>query len=233
LKYQTVASAIFLSLMLLVTGVNGYKDLEYYVTDDAGVLLLQDIYDIEELCVEVEYNTGAQIAVYIVNSTAPDDIDTFTVKTFEESGIGRKDHDDGLLLVIAVGDNTWRIEVGYGLEGVLPDIKVNEIARDHLVPYLTEGYYYEAALYTVAELGWIIVENYTGDPPGLDDGPSYPISFIPLNWWQLLIAISITVVIFILTGGRLLIWIGGSMGGGGRGGFSGGRSGGGGSSGGF
>jgi len=230
LKVTSVLPVILLSLVLVLPGSSGYPDLQYYVTDDASVLLFQDIYDIETLCLEVETKTGAQIAVLVVNSTAPDDIDTYAVRTFEESEIGREGKDDGIPLVIAVGDRSWRIEVAYGLEGVLPDLKVNDIAETYLVPFMADGYYYEAILYTVAELGWIIVENYTGDPPEKDDGPWYPIPFIPLNWWQLLIAVVVTIVILILTGGRLLIWVGGGFGGGG-GGFSGGRSGGGGSSG--
>lgn len=231
MNHLRVLPAILLSLLMVLPGTDGYPDLEFYVTDEVGVLLLQDIYDIEDLCVEVEMNTGAQIAVLIVNSTSPDAIETYAVETFEESEIGRKGYDDGLLLLIAVGDNAWRIEVGYGLEGILPDLKVDQIAETYLVPYISKGYYYEAVLFTVAELGWIIVENYSGEPPDMDEGPWYPIPFIPLNWWQLLIAVGVSVTILILTGGRLFIWIGGAFRGGGGGNFGGGRSGGGGASG--
>jgi uncharacterized protein len=230
LKTGEALLAFLITTMILSPAACGYHDLEYYVTDDAGVLLMQDIYDIEDLCLEVDTATGAEIAVLIVPTTSPDSIETYAVKTFESSGIGQEGKDNGLLLLIAVEDRTWRIEVGYGLEGILPDLKVNDIGETFLAPYLAEFNYYEGILFTVAELGIIIVENYTGSPPREDKGPWYPISFIPLNWWQLLIAVSVTIFIFIITGGRLLLWIGGSFGGG-RGGFGGGRSGGGGSGG--
>lgn len=230
MKASKVLAVILLAFVIICPGTRAYPDLEFYVTDQAGVLLMQDIYDIEDLCLEVDTKTGAEIAVLVVTNTTPDSIDVFAVKTFEKSEIGEKGKDNGLLLVLSIEDQAWRIEVGYGLEGFLPDLKVNEIAEDILLPYLVQGYYYEALLYTIAELGSIIVENYTGDPPKEDKGPWYPIPFIPLNWWQLLIAVVILIAVSILTGGRVFLWMGGIFGGG-RGGFGGGRSGGGGSSG--
>lgn len=225
----------FLAVAILIFTVmaplsEAYPDLQYYVTDESNILFDHEIYDIETLCVEVDTATGAEIAVLIVDTTYPDPIDIYAVQTFDESDIGQKDKDNGLLMVIAVDDRTWRIEVGYGLEGVLPDIKVDEIARGYLVPYLDDGLYYEAILYTVAELGWIIVESYEDDPPEDDDGPWYPIPFIPLKWWQLIIAFAVTFFVMLITGGRIFLWIGGSFGRSG-GGFGGGRSGGGGASG--
>jgi uncharacterized protein len=200
--------------------------LEYYVTDDAGVLLLTEIYDIEDVCVEVDLETGAEFAVLIVETTEPDPIDLYAVKTFEESGIGKEGEDNGLLLLISVTTREWRIEVGYGLEGILPDVKVNQIAQDHLVPFLQEGNYYEGILYTLAFLGEAVLDDYEGGSPERDE-PWYPIPFIPLLWWQLLIVIIIAVAIFVITGGRILFFGGGLFKGGG-GGFGGGRSGGGG-----
>jgi uncharacterized protein len=216
-----------LILLPFIPAASSFPKLEYYVTDQVGVLTDLDIYDIEDLCIEVDTETGCEIAVLIVNDTQPDGIDLFAVKTFEESGIGKEGLDNGLLLLISVSENMWRIEVGYGLEGILPDLKVNQIAQDHLEPFLEVGNYYEGILYTVAFLGEEILDNWDG-PVKRSKEPWYPIPFIPLLWWQLLIVILIALVIFILTGGRLLIFPGGIFKGGGGGGFGGGRSGGGG-----
>ncbi|NIP37021.1 MAG: YgcG family protein, partial [Thermoplasmata archaeon] len=68
--------------------------------------------------------------------------------------------DDGVLVMLATDDREWRIEVGYGLEGVLPDILVNQIAEKYLVPDLERGDYYTGLLYTVAFLGREILDNY-------------------------------------------------------------------------
>jgi len=230
LRIPAILAAAVLLFTVYVPYSAAYPDLEYYVTDESNVLFDYEIYDIETLCVEVDTKTGAEIAILIVDSTDPDPIDLYAVETFDESDIGQEGEDNGLLIVIAVEDRTWRIEVGYGLEGILPDLKVDEIAREFLIPYIDEGMYYDAILYTVAELGWIIVENFEGDPPKGDDGPWHPIPFIPLLWWQLLIAFAVCFFILVLTGGRVFLWIGGSFGRGG-GGFGGGRSGGGGASG--
>jgi uncharacterized protein len=230
LRFERTILLVAIVLTVLPSTTIGYPDLEYYVTDDANVLLLEEIFDIEAVCLEVDDATGAEMAVLIVESTQPDGIDMFAVGTFEESGIGKEGEDNGLLLLISVEEREWRIEVGYGLEGLLPDLKVDEIADTYLVPYLQTGNYYEGILYTLAEIGWMIVEDFEGDPPKGDDGSWYPIPWIPLVWWQLLIAISVTLLVALLTGGRIFLWIGGSFGGG-RGGFGGGRSGGGGASG--
>ncbi|MGA1873937.1 MAG: TPM domain-containing protein [Thermoplasmatota archaeon] len=221
-----LALALMIILLFLQPAVRSYPKLEYYVTDQVGVLTTYDIYEIDELCFEVDYETGCEIAVLIVNSTMPDGIDLYAVRTFEESGIGKEGLDNGLLLLISVSERMWRIEVGYGLEGILPDIKVNMIAKDHLEPFLEENNYYEGILYTVAFLGEEILDNWDG-PIKRTKEPWYPIPFIPLKWWQLLIVILIAVAVFAITGGRILFFPGGIFKGGG-GGFGGGRSGGGG-----
>jgi uncharacterized protein len=221
--------AVSFLILALVPTASSYPKLEYYLTDQAGVLTTYDIYDIEDLCLEVDQETGCEIAVLIVNTTYPDDINLYAVKTFEESEIGKEDLDNGLLLLISVSDRAWRIEVGYGLEGILPDLKVNEIAEKYLEPDLEKGDYYNGILYTVAFLGREILDNWDG-PVKRSKEPWYPIPFIPLLWWQLLIVILIAVAVFVITGGRILFWGGGIFKGGG-GGFGGGRSGGGGASG--
>ncbi|MGA1792938.1 MAG: TPM domain-containing protein [Thermoplasmatota archaeon] len=220
------AVLILLIVSVLVPFAHSYPKLEYYVTDEVGVLTTFDIYDIEDLCIEVDDETGCEIAVLIVNTTEPDGIDLFAVKTFEESGIGKEGLDNGLLLLISVSEKMWRIEVGYGLEGILPDLKVNQIAEAHLEPFLAEGNYFDGILYTVAFLGEEILDNWDG-PVKRTKEPWYPIPFIPLKWWQLLIVVIITIVILVLTKGRLFVFLGGLFKGGG-GGFGGGRSGGGG-----
>jgi uncharacterized protein len=225
-KVLPLAASFVLFFLALSPLVSSYPKLEYYVTDQVGVLDTYDIYDIEELCIEVDQETGCEIAVLIVNTTEPDDINMYAVKTFEESEIGKEGLDNGLLLLISVSGRMWRIEVGYGLEGILPDLKVNEIAEKYLEPDLAIGDYYNAILYTVAFLGREILDNWDG-PVKRSEEPWYPISFIPLLWWQLCIVFFIAFAIFAITGGRLLFWGGGIFKGGG-GGFGGGRSGGGG-----
>ena len=210
-----------------------YPKLEYYVTDKADVLLASEELDIEDLCVEVYSKRGAEMAILIVNTTAPDDIVTYGVKTFEANALGQKGKDNGLLMVIATDTRQWRVEVGYGLEGVLPDALVGHIADTHLVPYLNSSDFYDGILYTTAFLGREIIDNYTaGSPPKqAAAGRDYPIPWLPCTALELVL-----VVLFIAlvggTRGRILWWLPYLLIGRGRGGGGGGRSWGGGRSGG-
>jgi len=234
-RWLLPVAALFL-LTVPCHALGDYPKLEFYVTDQVGILLEQEIYDIEDVPAEVYSRTGAEMAVLIVNTTQPDGIDLFAVKTFEKTGLGQKGKDDGVLILISYSENEWRVEIGYGLEGILPDSRVGRIAREHLVPYLNQSMYYEGIYNFTLTLGQIIVDEYDGKPPEKKD-PWYPIPCLPLLWWQLLILIAIVVVLMVVTKGRGLFWIlwilsfGRFRGGGGGGGFGGGRSGGGGASG--
>jgi len=232
---MVLAAALLVLSPALAAGE--YPRLEYYVTDRAGVLLLSEVQDIEDVCVEVYSKRGAEMAILIVNTTAPDDIVTYGVRTFERNALGQKGKDDGLLMVIATDTKEWRVEVGYGLEGVLPDALVGRIADTHLVPFLNQSDFYDGILYTAAFLGQEIITNYTsGGPPKQAAPADYPIPWLPCTAWQLVV---IVVVLALTAGtkGRILMWIpymilgrGGDGGGGGRS-WGGGRSGGGGAGG--
>jgi uncharacterized protein len=231
-------SAIVLGLALLApaAGATEYPTLQYWVTDQMGVLTESEVSEIEDNCIEVYNAKGAEMAVLIVNTTLPDGIDIFAVKTFEKNKLGQAGRDDGLLIVISVSEGTWRIEVGYGLEGVLPDSLVGSIADEQLVPFLNQSDYYQGLLYTTAFLGQEILDHYDGKPPKQGEENNYPISWLPCTTWQLVLVV-LFLALAVGTTGRILWWLPsllmGRRGGGGGGGRSwgGGRSGGGGASG--
>ena len=226
--------AIALAMLLLLTASSPvlaeddeYPTLMNWVTDNANVLLLQEELDIEALCIEVFEEKGAEIAVLTVNTTHPDEISMFALRTFEKNALGQEGKDDGVLLMVSTDNRAWRIEVGYGLEGVLPDSLVGNIADKYLVSDLERGDYYSGLLYTVAFLGREILDHYEEGEPPEDDGDQYPISWLPLTWGQLILVIVIFVVIALLTGGRGL-WLGSLFSGSSGRRWGGGRSGGGG-----
>jgi len=106
------------------------------VVDAAGLLSPATRDHLEAVCAELDEKTGAQLAVALVPSIAPLDIETYSVRLFERWGVGRKDRDDGALFVVARDERKVRIEVGYGLEGLLPDGRVGGILRGEVVPHL-------------------------------------------------------------------------------------------------
>lgn len=109
------------------------------LNDMVGVISANDTASINALTTLLEKNTSVESAILIVETTQPYDIADYSVRTAQQNGIGKKEKDNGILMVIATKDRKWRIDVGYGLEGILNDGKVGEIGRNSLVPYLKNG----------------------------------------------------------------------------------------------
>ena len=86
-----------------------------------------------------EANTSNQLVVLLVPTTQPEPIEAYSLRVAEKWKIGRKGQDNGALFLIAKNDRKMRIEVGYGLEGVLPDVTANRIIREDVAPAFREG----------------------------------------------------------------------------------------------
>ncbi|MGH8668576.1 MAG: TPM domain-containing protein [Burkholderiales bacterium] len=91
---------------------------------------------------EFEARKGSQIAVLLVPTTAPEEIEQYSIRVAEQWKTGRKNVDDGAVLVVAKNDRAVRIEVGYGLEGALNDATVNRIIREAILPRFREADFY-------------------------------------------------------------------------------------------
>jgi uncharacterized protein len=111
-----------------------------YVNDFAGVLSAKTTTDLNALCQQIEQKTGDQIAVVTIKSTDGQDIFEYAVSLYQQWGIGKKGKDTGVLILLAVQDRKYYINVGYGLEPILPDGKVGGFGRE-AVPYLKAGDY--------------------------------------------------------------------------------------------
>ncbi|WP_246038598.1 TPM domain-containing protein [Chitiniphilus eburneus] len=88
---------------------------------------------------QLEHNTGSQLAVLLVPTTAPETIEQYSIRVAEAWKLGRKGVDDGVLLLVAKDDRKVRIEVGYGLEGALTDATTGRIIREQLLPAFRQG----------------------------------------------------------------------------------------------
>jgi len=127
-----------------------------YVNDFANVLSTAEEDRINNLCAEIENNWTVEIAVLTVQTTQPMTIEEYSVKVFEKNGIGKKDKDNGLLIVAAIDDRKWRFEVGYGLEPVIPDAKAGRVGEAYLTPYFKEGNYGDGFYYAVDAINKIL-----------------------------------------------------------------------------
>jgi uncharacterized protein len=112
------------------------------VTDLTGTLTREQQSGLERMLQEFEARKGSQLAVLLVPTTAPEAIEQFSLRVAEQWKVGRKKIDDGAILVVAKDDRTLRVEVGYGLEGVLNDATASRIIREVIVPRFREGDFY-------------------------------------------------------------------------------------------
>lgn len=109
------------------------------VNDLAGMLSPETSRRLEQKLAAFERDTSNQVAVLTVPSLQGDDIDQFSIQVAESWKLGQKGRDNGVLLILAQAERKVRIEVGMGLQGVLPDITAGRIIRETMRPYLKSG----------------------------------------------------------------------------------------------
>lgn len=137
------------------------------VTDLSQTLSTQQIQALEQKLATFETQKGSQIAVLIVPTTTPEEIEQFSIRVAEAWKLGRKGVDDGVLLLVAKDDRTLRIEVGYGLEGVIPDIAAKRIIEETITPRFRAGDFYGGIDQGLDRLiGLIHGEALPPPPPG-------------------------------------------------------------------
>jgi uncharacterized protein len=111
------------------------------VTDLTGTLSGETVNRLETKLAAFEAKKGSQIAVLIVPTTQPEEIEQFGIRVFDQWKLGRKGVDDGAILLVAKNDRRVRIEVGRGLEGAVPDAIANRIITDSITPHFKLGDY--------------------------------------------------------------------------------------------
>jgi len=223
-----------------------------YVSDYAHALSPSAIARVDQIAGELDHsNAHAQLAVVTIHTLDGEDRDDFANRLYHQMAIGGKGTDRGVLIFLSINDHQRRIEVGFGLEGILPDGKVGDIGRS-AVPYLRQNDYDDAILTEVSQVAQVIA---TDAHVSLSEDETAPRALAPRRVHRGspfggLILLVILLVLFggswifrLLFGGLLLNslgggWRGGGWGGGGWGsgggwGGGGGDSGGGGGFGGF
>ncbi|HEX9198803.1 MAG TPA: TPM domain-containing protein [Acidobacteriaceae bacterium] len=238
-----------------------------YVNDFAGVLTPGTRQSLDNLCTQVDRQAHAQIAVVTVKSMDPDksgatpSIEEFATALEDKWKVGKKRTDRGVLLIVSLNPRKYRIEVGYGLEGLLNDAKVGDIGRD-MQPFLHTGDYSQGISVATRELAQDIAADAGVSLPGTagQQAPRYhyetqpQVQVSPIALFVIGGIVVAVIGILIATGhiGLLFFFLfnmlgggrgggggfgggggGDDEGGGGFGGFGGGSSGGGGASGDF
>ena len=135
----TACALFFIALFAWAVDV---PPLKARVTDLTGTLSAQQSQALEQTLAEFEKKKGAQLAVLMVPTTQPETVEQYAVRVEEAWKLGRKGVDDSVLLVIAKNDRRLHMEVGYGLEGILPDAIAKRIIDEDITPRFKQGDFY-------------------------------------------------------------------------------------------
>lgn len=133
--------------------------LKGYVNDYANIINKNDEVELEKYLKSVEDTTGAQIAVLTIPSLKGEDLAVFSLKAASTWGLGKKGDNNGALLLVALQEREVRIEVGYGLEGLLTDAKCGLIIRNVIIPQFKSGDYSEGILKGVQNMGGLVTND--------------------------------------------------------------------------
>ncbi|MEO6799902.1 MAG: TPM domain-containing protein [Rhodanobacter sp.] len=140
-----------------------------HVTDLSGTLTAGQVDQLDAKLVALQKAKGAQLVVLMVGSTGVQPIEDYSLAVAEANKIGRKGSDDGVLLLIAKNDRHVRIEVGYGLEGAIPDAANARIIREYIAPKFRTGDYFGGISDAVGALTQLI--NGEQLPPPVEGAP--------------------------------------------------------------
>ncbi len=201
LKKTVCALLVGVALMLSLHAASAKEAIPLnggYVTDSAKILSASETRDIQNYLESLEYSTGIQVAVLTLPSLGGKDLEMYALNVAESWGIGRKDKDDGVLLLVSLAERKVRIEVGYGLEDRLTDAKCGLIIRNIITPEFRAGRYGQGIYKAVQNIGGIASGNaeqvspsVRGDSELNDDwmGLIYGILFV-IAWFVLFSSIA-------------------------------------------
>ena len=140
--YLAIILSFFLVSQLAFAELAAIPELSSRVTDLTQTLSAPEQAQLEQKLAAFEAKKGSQIALLIVSSTQPEEIEQYAIRVVEKWKIGREKVDDGVLVLIAKDDRKMRIEVGYGLEGAIPDLYAKRIISEVISPQFKQGNFY-------------------------------------------------------------------------------------------
>lgn len=139
-----IKSFLFICVFLLSKSVFALVEvppLRSPVTDLSRIFSSTEIEELTQKILVFEKEKGSQIAILVVPSTEPETIEQYAIRVVDQWKLGRKEVDDGVLMLLATRDRKVRIEVGYGLEGALTDAKTKQIIENFMIPHFRSGDY--------------------------------------------------------------------------------------------
>ena len=176
-------SVILFFISFIIFAQPKIEKLKYYATDYSNTLNSAQISDLNKELYEIDQRTSNQIVVLIIPSLEGYPLEMLANEIFTDNKIGQKGKDNGVLLLVSVNDRKIRIEVGYGLEGALPDALASSIIRNEMTPYFREGNYFAGVRAGVRSISQATQGEYTNENKRKNqrddkEGFGYPIIYI-------------------------------------------------------
>lgn len=162
---------LFLALATVFVGQNLFAQtaipqVEQRVNDFTNTLSFTEWKSLENVLKRFEDSTSTQIVVLMIDSLKGQPIEDYAVSVFEKNKIGQAKKDNGVLLVVAKDDRKIKIEVGYGLEGVLTDLVCEQIINKEMVPQFQGGNFYGGIVTGVTSIMEAVAGEYKAEPGG-------------------------------------------------------------------
>lgn len=159
-----LALFLFFISQLSFAGLVEVPPLTSRVTDLTQTLTQAEIASLENKLASFEQQKGSQIAVLVVPTTQPEDIAQYSIRVVDAWKLGRAKQDDGVLLLVAKNDRKIRIEVGYGLEGAIPDLIAKRIISETIAPHFRQGDYFGGIDQAISQLMGLISGEHLPAP---------------------------------------------------------------------
>lgn len=208
-KSLFITCVLILLLPLTVSAINYPAPTSvFYVNDYAGVLDTETERFIESAAAALERTTSAQVVVVTLNGIGDNALEEYSLGLFREWGIGDARKNNGVLILLDIGGRQTRIEVGYGLEGALPDGKTGRIQDNAMSPHFSAGNYSrgikDGFIYIVNEIynEYGLTDSFIGDDMLIDDVYGSDFDYPPI-YNMIIVGIIIVLIIldFMFTGG--------------------------------
>ncbi len=182
------------------------------VSDFASMLSVEERSKLEEQVKTVEQETSVEIAVVTVPSLDGVPVESVAQDLFTKWGIGKKETNNGLLILVSLGDRVTRIQTGYGVEALVTDIEASSIQRDLMTPAFREGRYYDGLSLAVGAVGQAVAGEF--EVSAQQDTASSPVSMDFMQFLFILVVVGLQIFGSILTfmAKTKSVWFGGIFG---------------------
>ena len=169
------------------------------VVDEAGVLTQEEIESLTRQIDAYENASGGQMAVLLIRSLHGDVLEEFSLATAEKWQLGWKGEDNGVLLLLVIDDHRNRLEIGDGLEGVIPDARAGRILRG-MTPFLKQARYAQAVSYAVQSVAAFVLNETEPEAPAETDDDEIVASSVPDGPFGVLSFVTIVCILGIFIG---------------------------------